>query len=200
MKKLLESIGEELGSIDGYDLISIGLVKAKAEGFFDELKKMDSSIQETVCNTINNGKGYCLGIVKKKVLYGVYLFEIKQKEDFRELNHVTTLFSDEVPSESKKKYDDFVEKTLKDFVTSLEYDKVQLEDKVIELDPKDNSLFQTAGISIIGYVFGFILGWVLFDDILWGFLYGIIFMPLFNEVNVVVRNKRGRKKDNNKKK
>jgi hypothetical protein len=199
MKRLLESIGEELGSIDGYDLISIGLVKAKAEGFFDELKKKDSSIQETVCNTIKNGKGYCLGVVKKKVLYGVYLFEIKQKEDFRELNHVTTLFSDEVPSESKKKYDEFVEKTLKDFVTSLEYDKVKLEDKVIELDPKDNGLFQTAGISIIGYACGFILGWIVFDDILWGFLYGIIFMPLFNEVNVVVRNKRGRKKDNNKK-
>ena len=196
MKKILESIGEELGNIDGYDLISIGLVKAKAEGFFDELKKQDSSIQEDVCNTIKNGKGYCLGVVKKKELYGVYLFEIKQKEDSKELKHVKTVFSDEVSKESREKYDVFVEKTLKDFVTSLEYDKVTLEDKVIELDPKDNSLLQTAGISITGYVCGFIFGWLVFDDILWGFLYGMIFMPLFNEVNVVVRNKRGRKKDN----
>jgi len=199
MKKIFESIGEELGNIDGYDLISIGLVKAKTEDFFDELSKYDSSIRDDVINTIKNGKGYCLGITKKKVLYGLYLFEIKQKDDFKELKHVKTIFSDSVSSEVIEKYNIYVEKTLKDFVTSLEYDKVSLEDKVIELDPKDNGIFQTVGVSVVGYLFGFVFGWIIFDDILWGFLYGVIFMPLFNEVNVIVRNKRGRKKDKNKK-
>lgn len=194
MKKFFESIGEELGNIDGYDFITIGLVKAKAEGFFDELTKIDSSIQEDVCNTIRGGKGYCLGIVKKKVLHGVYLFEIKQKDDSRELNHAKTVFSDDVSQESRVKYDQFVEKILKDYVTSFEFDKVTLENKVIELDPKDNSFMKTAGFSILGYVFGFFFGWLVFDDILYGFLYGVIFMPLFNEVNVIIRNKRGRKK------
>ena len=199
MGKLLESLGQ----IDGYDITEIGFMKAQKEGVFDELLKVDSSIRDDVINTVKNGKGHCFAISKKKVIYGVYLFEIIEKKDkedetHRELKHVKTVYSKEVPEETREKYDSHVEELVKDFVTSLEFDNVTLEDKVVQLDPKKDIGTKVA-VSIVGYLCGFVFGWLVFDDIFWGFLYGIIFMPLFNEGNILITNKRGRKKSDKKK-
>ena len=200
MGKLLES----LGAIDGYDIVDLGFMKAQKEGIFEELEKVDKSIQEEVVNTLRKGKGYCYAITKQKVIYGIYLFEIVEKdkkdsEIHRELKHIKTVYSKEVPKETQEKYDEHVEKVVKDFVTSLEFDKVTLEDKVVQLDPK-RDMYDKIGSSVLGYICGFVFGWLVFDDILWGFLYGIIFMPLFNEANVMITNKRGRKKKDKEKK
>ena len=200
MGKLLESLGQ----IDGYDISELGFVKAQKEGIFDELVKIDKNIQNEVIETIKKGKGYCFTITKQKVIYGVYLFEViikdkKDSEEHRELKHVKTVYSKEVPKEVQDKYDQHIENLVKDFVTSLEFDKVTLEDKVVQLDPKTDA-GDKIGFSLVGYLVGFVFGLIVFDDILWGFLYGIIFMPLFNEANVLITNKRGRKKSDKKKK
>lgn len=42
------------------------------------------------------------------------------------------------------------------------------------------------------------LGWIIFDEVSLGLLYGIIFAPVFSGLEVVITNKRGRKKKNDK--
>ena len=51
------------------------------------------------------------------------------------------------------------------------------------------------GLMSIIQAFGFMLGWLIFDEIYLGLLYGIIFAPVFGGLEVVVNNKRGKKND-----
>ena len=180
MGKLLES----LGVVDGYDIVSIGAVKAKNDELFTEILKVDKKVQEEAVEVLKNGKGFVYAIMKEKKIYGLYLFESIIKEESRELKHVKTVYSKEVPKEVHEKYDEQIEHFAKDFVTTLEFDKVTLEDKVVQIDPAKEGNGKYFAM-ICGYLCGFTLGWIVFDDILWGFLYGMIFMPLFSEVNVI---------------
>lgn len=74
-----------------------------------------------------------------------------------------------------------------------EYDKITLKDKVVENSPKKSKKERNIALAC-GFLIGFIFGWIVFDDIVFGILYAVILGPLFSGLDVVVTNKRGRKK------
>ncbi len=193
MGKILESIG----IIDGYDIITIGKRKAKKDKIFDEIIKYDEKIKDETRKLVNNSSGRVYAIVKKKMIKGIYLFEIESKDDSKNLKHVKTVYSDEVKEEVREKYDNHILNIAKEYVSTQEYDKVTLEDKVVQIDPKISKSRRITSL-ISGFAIGFAFGWIIFDEIIWGTIYGIIFAPLFSGLDVVITNKRGRKKKNKK--
>ena len=193
MGKILES----LGYIDGYDIIAIGKLKAKKDEIFEEILKIDEKIKDETRDIVNNAAGRVFAIVKKGIIKGIYLFKVEEKDEKKNLKHVKTVYTDEVEADVRKKYDEHVLNIAKDYVSEMEYDKVTLEDKVVELDPKKSKKEKTIAL-LVGAACGFILGWVIFDDIVFGLLWAIIFAPIFSGIDVVVSNKRGRKKNNDK--
>ena len=195
MGKILES----LGYIDGYDIIAIGKFRAKKDEIFEEILKVDDKIKDETRDIVNNSAGRVFAIVKKGIIKGIYLFKVEEKDDIKNLKHVKTVYTDEVAEDVREKYDNHVLKIAQDYVSEMEYDKVTLEDKVVQLDP-NKDIGEKVLASILGYSIGFVFGWLVIKDILCGFLYCVIFMPLFNEVQVIIRNKRGRKKANKEKK
>lgn len=193
MGKILESIGV----IDGYDIIAIGKIKAKKDEMFDEILNYDSNIKEEVRKIVNTSSGRIFAIVKKGIIKGIYIFEVEEKNDAKNLKHIKTIYTNEVEKEIQKKYDDFILNIVKDYVSTQEYDKVTLEDKVVQIDPKKTNKERNIAM-ISGFVIGFMLGWIIFDKFYFGIIYGIIFAPVFSGLEVVITNKRGRKKKNNK--
>lgn len=193
MGKILESIGV----IDGYDIIAIGKIKAKKDEMFDEILNYDSNIKEEVRKIVNTSSGRIFAIVKKGIIKGIYIFEVEEKNDSKNLKHIKTIYTNEVEKETQKKYDDFILNIVKDYVSTQEYDKVTLEDKVVQIDPKKTNKERNIAM-ISGFLIGFMLGWIIFDKFYFGIIYGIIFAPVFSGLEVVITNKRGRKKKNNK--
>lgn len=193
MGKILESIGV----IDGYDIIAIGKIKAKKDEMFDEILNYDSNIKEEVRKIVNTSSGRIFAIVKKGIIKGIYIFEVEEKNDSKNLKHIKTIYTNEVEKEIQKKYDDFILNIVKDYVSTQEYDKVTLEDKVVQIDPKKTNKERNIAM-ISGFLIGFMLGWIIFDKFYFGIIYGIIFAPVFSGLEVVITNKRGRKKKNNK--
>ena len=189
MGKILESIG----IIDGYDIIIINKSKAKKDELFDEIIKEDEGIKEEVRKIVETSTGRVFAIIKNKIIKGIYLFKVEEKEETRNLKLIKTLYTKEVKKEVQEKYDNHILELAKDYVSNQEYDKVTLEDKVVSLDPKVSKKEQ--GIAIIGgFAIGFMIGWTIFKEIYLGLIYGLIFAPLFSGMNVVIRNKRGRKR------
>lgn len=84
-----------------------------------------------------------------------------------------------------------------DYVSEQEYDKVILEDKVVQIDLKITN--KERNIAMIGgFAIGFMLGWIIFDELIWGIIYGVIFSTAFGGLEVVITNKRGKKRKNDK--
>lgn len=193
MGKLLESFGV----IDGYDIITIGKLKAKKDELFDEILKFDGKVKDETRQIVNTSSGIVFAIVKKGLIKGIYLFEIETKDDVKNLKHIKTVYSDEVREDIQKKYDDHILNIAKDYVSLQEYDKVTLEDKVVQMDPKKTKKEKTIAM-LSGFAIGFMLGWIIFDEFFWGIIYGIAFAPIFSGIEIVITNKRGRKKKNNK--
>ena len=193
MGKILESIGV----IDGYDIIAIGKIKAKKDELFDEILKYDSKVKDETRQIVNTSSGRVFAITKKGSIKGIYLFKVEIKEDVKNLKHIKTVYSDKVAEEIQKKYDEHILNIAKDYVTYQEYDKVTLEDKVVQIDPKKPKKEKTIAM-LSGFALGFMLGWIIFDEFYLGIIYGIIFAPVFSGIEVVISNKRGRKKKDNK--
>lgn len=193
MGKILESIGV----IDGYDIIAIGKIKAKKDEFFEEIEKYDSNVKEKTRKIVNESSGRVFGITKKGKIKGIYLFIVETKDNNKNLKHIKTVYTDEVAMDVREKYDNHILNIAKDYVSMQEYDKVILEDKVVQIDPKKTKKERTMA-WLGGFVVGFSLGWVIFDEIYWGIMYGIIFAPVFGGLEVVITNKRGKKRKNNK--
>ena len=193
MGKLLESIGV----IDGYDIIAIGKLKAKKDELFDEILKYDSKVKDETRQIVNTSSGRVFAITKKGLIKGIYLFEVETKDDVKNLKHIKTVYSDEVSEDVQKKYDNHILNLAKDYVSYQEYDKVTLEDKVVQMDPKKSKKEKTIAM-LSGFAVGFMLGWLIFDEFYLGIIYGIIFAPIFSGIEVVITNKRGRKKKDDK--
>ena len=115
------------------------------------------------------------------------------------LNHVKTVYTKDVSEEVRDKYNVVILNEAKQYVSLQEYTKVTFDDNVVQIDPKVDKK-DLALTSSGGFFLGFILGWVIFNDIMMGFLYGIIFSPVITGAKVVVTKKRGRKKKKNKEK
>ena len=195
MGKFLESIG----LIDGHDIIAIGKIKAKKDKMFTEILKEDNNIQNEVKELTEKNEGRIFAIVKKGIIKGLYLFEIEEIENNKMLNHVKTVYTKDVSEEVRDKYNVVILNEAKQYVSLQEYTKVTFDDNVVQIDPKVDKK-DLALTSSGGFFLGFILGWVIFNDIMMGFLYGIIFSPVITGAKVVVTKKRGRKKKNNKEK
>lgn len=195
MGKFLESIG----LIDGHDIIAIGKIKAKKDKMFTEILKEDNNIQNEVKELTEKNEGRIFAIVKKGIIKGLYLFEIEEIDNNKMLNHVKTVYTKDVSEEVRDKYNVVILNEAKQYVSLQEYTKVTFDDNVVQIDPKVDKK-DLALTSSGGFFLGFILGWVIFNDIMMGFLYGIIFSPVITGAKVVVTKKRGRKKKNNKEK
>ena len=195
MGKFLESIG----LIDGHNIIAIGKIKAKKDKMFTEILKEDNNIQNEVKELTEKNEGRIFAIVKKGIIKGLYLFEIEEIDNNKMLNHVKTVYTKDVSEEVRDKYNVVILNEAKQYVSLQEYTKVTFDDNVVQIDPKVDKK-DLALTSSGGFFLGFILGWVIFNDIMMGFLYGIIFSPIITGTKVVVTKKRGRKKKNNKEK
>lgn len=193
MGKFLESVG----LIDGYDITVIGKMKAKKDILFEEIEMYDSNVKEQTRKIVNESSGVVFAIVKKGKIKGIYLFEADSKNDAKILKHIKTVYTDEVSTDIREKYDIIILNQAKDYVSMQEYDKVILEDKVVQIDPKKSKKERNLAM-LCGFVTGFVLGWIIFDEVSLGLLYGIIFAPVFSGLEVVITNKRGRKKKNDK--
>jgi hypothetical protein len=195
MGKFLESIG----LIDGHDIIAIGKIKAKKDKMFTEILKEDNNIQNEVKELTEKNEGRIFAIVKKGIIKGLYLFEIEEIDNNKMLNHVKTVYTKDVSEEVRDKYNVVILNEAKQYVSLQEYTKVTFDDNVVQVDPKVNKK-DLALTSSGGFFLGFILGWIIFNDIMMGFLYGLLFSPVITGTKVVVTKKRGRKKKNNKEK
>ena len=188
MGKILESIG----LIEGYDIISIGKMKAKKDILFKDIEKCDISVKEETRKIVKESSGIVFAIVKKGIIKGIYLFKSNLKNKEKVLELTKTVYTDEVTQDIRDKYDDIILKQVKECVSMQEYNKVILNDKVIKVDPKltkkDRNLAWLGGFAL-----GFICGWIIFDEIFLGIAYGIIFAPVFGGLDIIITNKRGRK-------
>ena len=192
MGKFLES----LGVIDGYEITQIGELRAKKDAWFEEIEKYDDKVKEEARKLATTYTGEVFAIVKKNMIKGIYLFEVEKKDGKKNLKHVKTVYTDEVPEEVRGKYDEHVLEVAGEYVKSLEYDKVTLDDKVVQVDPKISKNKRILAICG-GFFVGFMLGMLIFDnDIVWGVCWGLIMAPVFSGLDVVISKKRGRKKNN----
>lgn len=149
---------------------------------------------KNVQDLVNNKSGMVFAIVKKKIIYGLYLFKIEKNDETSSLKNIKTVYSDEVSSETREKYDEHILCLAKEFVSYQDFEKVILNDKVVQLDSKKNKKEKTLALAG-GFALGFVLGWVIFDEFYMGICFGAIFAPAFSGLDVVVQKKRGRKKD-----
>lgn len=193
MGKILEA----MGTIDGYDVVLLGKIRAKKDKLFEEIVKEDKKIKEEVRKVVSESNGRVFAIIKKGSIKGIYLFEVEEKDGVKTLKHIKTVNTKEISKETKEKCDKYVLNHTKEFVSMQEYDKVTFEDNVVQVDPKKTKKEQTLSI-ISGFAVGFVLGWVCFDDVALGLLYGVIFSTLFGAGDVVITNKKKNKKKEDK--
>ena len=188
MGKILESIG----IIDGHDIIAIGKIKAKKDKLFSEILKVDKKIQEDVKEITEEEAGRIFAITKKGKIKGLYLFEAKEENDSKILNHLKTVYTKDVKEEVQDKYDQHILNIAKDYVSMQEYKKVTFEDKIVQIDPKLTK--KDKEIALLGgFAVGFMFGWIIFENPLLGIVYGIIFAPIFSGLKVVITKKRKKK-------
>lgn len=188
MGKILESIG----IIDGHDIIAIGKLKAKKDKLFTEILKVDKKIQEDVKEITEEEAGRIFAITKKGKIKGLYLFEAKEENDSKILNHLKTVYTKDVKEEVQDKYDQHILNIAKDYVSMQEYKKVTFEDKIVQIDPKLTK--KDKEIALLGgFAVGFMFGWIIFENPLLGIVYGIIFAPIFSGLKVVITKKRKKK-------
>ena len=188
MGKILESIG----IIDGHDIIAIGKIKAKKDKLFSEILKVDKKIQEDVKEITEEESGRIFAITKKGKIKGLYLFEAKEENDSKILNHLKTVYTKDVKEEVQDKYDQHILNIAKDYVSMQEYKKVTFEDKIVQIDPKLTK--KDKEIALLGgFAVGFMFGWIIFENPLLGIVYGIIFAPIFSGLKVVITKKRKKK-------
>ena len=190
MGKLLESIGV----VDGYKMITIGKLKSRKDKLFNEILKYDSKVKDETRQIVNTSSGRVFAIIKKGLIKGLYLFKVEKNDNVKTLKHIKTVYSDEVTSDIQKKYDDHILNIVKEYVSYIEYDKVVLKDKVVQVDSKKAVKGRTMKL-LSGFAIGFMMGWIIFDKFYLGIIYGVIFAPVFSGAEVVIANKRSKSKN-----
>ena len=188
---------ETLGIIDGFDITELGKLKSKKDKIFTEIEKYDKNIVNEVRDIVNNNKGTIIIITKKGIIHGIYVFKLEVKDDVSTLKYVKEVYTDEVKEETRKKYDDLVLELLKDSVSYQEYDNVTYKDEIIKLEGAGNKK-ETFIALIGGFLIGFLMIYLVTEELFLGIMMGIIFAPVMSGLEVVVQKKRGRKKNNSK--
>ena len=182
---------ENFGLIEGYDINEISKRKAKNTELFEEIKKVDSEIQEKVQKCLEKNNYIIYGITKNKKIKGIYIF----KEENNSLINTERIFTNEINDNIKNKYDKCLIEINKELVANGIYEKVIIGENVIKIDPKEDKKISKLSI-VISIIIGTLLAYIIFEDIVTAIIFGLLLGPAFTGIEVIVTKKRGRKRKN----
>lgn len=182
---------ENFGLIEGYDINEISKRKAKNTELFEEIKKVDSEIQEKVQKCLEKNNCTIYGITKNKKIKGIYIF----KEENNSLINTERIFTNEINDNIKNKYDKCLIEINKELVANGIYEKVIIGENVIKIDPKQDKKISKLSI-VISIIIGTLLAYIIFEDIVTAIIFGLLLGPAFTGIEVIVTKKRGRKRKN----
>lgn len=182
---------ENFGLIEGYDINEISKRKAKNTELFEEIKKVDSEIQEKVQKCLEKNNYIIYGITKNKKIKGIYIF----KEENNSLINTERIFTNEINDNIKNKYDKCLIEINKELVANGIYEKVIIGENVIKIDPKQDKKISKLSI-VISIIIGTLLAYIIFENIVTAIIFGLLLGPAFTGIEVIVTKKRGRKRKN----
>lgn len=182
---------ENFGLIEGYDINEISKRKAKNTELFEEIKKVDSEIQEKVQKCLEKNNYTIYGITKNKKIKGIYIF----KEENNSLINTERIFTNEINDNIKNKYDKCLIEINKELVANGIYEKVIIGENVIKIDPKEDKKISKLSI-VINIIIGTLLAYIIFENIVTAIIFGLLLGPAFTGIEVIVTKKRGRKRKN----
>lgn len=185
---------ENFGLIEGYDINEISKRKAKNTELFEEIKKVDSEIQEKVQKCLEKNNYTIYGITKNKKIKGIYIF----KKENNSLINTERIFTNEINDNIKNKYDKCLIEINKELVANGIYEKVIIGENVIKIDPKQDKKISKLSIviNIIIGIIGTLLAYIIFENIVTAIIFGLLLRPAFTGIEVIVTKKRGRKRKN----
>ncbi len=182
---------ENFGLIEGYDINEISKRKAKNTELFEEIKKVDSEIQEKVQKYLEKNNYTIYGITKNKKIKGIYIF----KKENNSLINTERIFTNEINDNIKNKYDKCLIEINKELVANGIYEKVIIGENVIKIDPKEDKKISKLSI-VISIIIGTLLAYIIFENIVTAIIFGLLLGPAFTGIEVIVTKKRGRKRKN----
>lgn len=182
---------ENFGLIEGYDINEISKRKAKNTELFEEIKKVDSEIQEKVQKCLEKNNYTIYGITKNKKIKGIYIF----KKENNSLINTERIFTNEINDNIKNKYDKCLIEINKELVANGIYEKVIIGENVIKIDPKEDKKISKLSI-VISIIIGTLLAYIIFENIVTAIIFGLLLGPAFTGIEVIVTKKRGRKRKN----
>lgn len=182
---------ENFGLIEGYDINEISKKKAKNTELFEEIKKVDSEIQEKVQKYLEKNNYTIYGITKNKKIKGIYIF----KKENNSLINTERIFTNEINDNIKNKYDKCLIEINKELVANGIYEKVIIGENVIKIDPKEDKKISKLSI-VISIIIGTLLAYIIFENIVTAIIFGLLLGPAFTGIEVIVTKKRGRKRKN----
>ena len=182
---------ENFGLIEGYDINEISKRKAKNTELFEEIKKVDSEIQEKVQKYLEKNNYTIYGITKNKKIKGIYIF----KKENNSLINTERIFTNEINDNIKNKYDKCLLEINKELVANGIYEKVIIGENVIKIDPKEDKKISKLSI-VISIIIGTLLAYIIFENIVTAIIFGLLLGPAFTGIEVIVTKKRGRKRKN----
>lgn len=182
---------ENFGLIEGYDINEISKRKAKNTELFEEIKKVDSEIQEKVQKCLEKNNYTIYGITKNKKIKGIYIF----KEENNSLINTERIFTNEINDNIKNKYDKCLIEINKELVANGIYEKVIIGENVIKIDPKQDKKISKLSI-VINIIIETLLAYIIFENITTAIIFGLLLGPCFTGLEVIITKKRGRKRKN----
>ena len=182
---------ENFGLIEGYDINEISKRKAKNTELFEEIKKVDSEIQEKVQKCLEKNNYTIYGITKNKKIKGIYIF----KKENNSLINTERIFTNEINDNIKNKYYKCLIEINKELVANGIYEKVIIGENVIKIDPKEDKKISKLSI-VISIIIGTLLAYIIFENIVTAIIFGLLLGPAFTGIEVIVTKKRGRKRKN----
>ena len=186
------NIKEAFGIIDGYEMNLVGKLRLKKEELFEEVKKKDKDIIEKCRQVLENG-GNIYSYEKDKKIKALYLFEKEKRDNEKVLVNKKNIYTKEIDDKLKVKLDERIKEELKEKISLLEYKKIYINDEVMQFNPKKSK--KEIYLSLIGgALLGFIFGWFILEDIIFGIIWAIAFAGIFSSLDVVINTKPGRKK------
>ena len=180
---------ENFGLIEGYDIEEIGKRKAKKSELFDEIKNVDSKIQEKIQNNLEKNNYIVYGITKNKKIKGIYIF----KEENDSLINTERIFTNEINDNIKNKYDKYLLKSYIELVANGIYNSVIIGDNILK--PKQQKKKKISILNLfIGFTIGFI-NYIIFKNIFIALMVGlIIVLSTIEPAEAIISKKRKKEK------
>lgn len=179
----------DFGLIEGYNIEEIGKRKAKNSELFDEIKKIDSKIQEKVQNNLEKNNYIIYGITKNKKIKGIYIF----KEENNSLINTERIFTNEINDNIKNKYDKYLLKSYTELVANGIYNSVIIGDNVLK--PKQQKKKKKNKIStLFGFIIGFLISYIIFKNIFIALVFGLLVGISPTEAETIISKKRNKEK------